>query len=1130
MNAENESPDENARDDALSEVAPDVTEEELGAQMDNIVPSYGYHMTPMVGLGGSAGSIAALEAFFRAMPDDSGMVFVVVLHLSPHHDSVLSEMLQRWTSMRVVQASDGQKAEPNSVYVIPPAKHLTAVDGHLRLSDLDRDFGKRVAVDLFFRSLADSHGPHAAAIVLSGADGDGAIGVKRIKERGGLTIAQDPEQAEYDGMPRAAIASGMVDWVLEAGEMPKRLLDYVLRESALKLPPEDGPPPAVAKAKAAVEPEAAFREILVFLRTRTGRDFSYYKRATILRRISRRMQVNGVNDMAQYLSFLRTHPGESGALLSDLLISVTNFFRDRDAFDALERRIPELFRGKGQGDMVRVWCPACATGEEAYSVAMLLVEHARTLDVPPGIQVFGCDLDDEAVQTARAGIYPEAIAADVSEERLRRFFVKDHRGYRVRRELREMILFATHDLLKDAPFSRLDLVTCRNLLIYLNRDAQNRALDIFHFALNSEGLLFLGLSESVDDGSPMFRVVDKKHRIYAKKSIARIGLPVPTGPSTLLVRHIEEQAAVEHAKRAPPAVVVPPGTFSQTASFPLTPHQSAPERMSWSDLHFKLLERFGPPSILVDREYNIQHLSESAGRFLKMTGGQPTMNLLRLVHPALRIELRALLFRAVQTGEPARGQAIPFGPEGDNVAVDIAVMPAADIAADFMLVTFHTHESADPQPPAGDAAAPESVVHQLERELEQLKGHLRDTVEQYEASTEELKASNEELQAMNEELRSATEELETSREELQSINEELTTVNQEARNKVEELGHANSDLQNLMSATAIATIFLDREMRVMRFTESAAPIFNLIPGDVGRPLSDLQHHINYPELEADATSVLEKLIPVTREVHGPKGMSYLARMLPYRTYDDRIAGVVLTFVDITEREQTKRDLAEDLAATERLRRVAERLADGDGMQALFNDIVDAATFVTHADAGTVQLLDEEKGTLQLLAWKSLGDGLVERFMVVDAAAYTPFADALKKGGRVFKDFMASTPQSRESDEIHLAEGLRCAVSTPLMTRAGRPIGVITTHWKRDHQPTDRELRFLDLLIRQAADAVERQHAMEELRAHVEELQRFNQTAVGREMRMIELKKEINELAQRLGEPPRYSLDFESNVD
>lgn len=355
MNAENDSPSEDrAPDDGRSLVSPDVMEEELGGLMDNIVPSYGYHMTPMVGLGGSAGSIGALETFFRAMPDDSGMVFVVVLHLSLHHDSVLTDMLQRWTKMRVIQVLDGQKTEPNHVYVIPPAKHLTAVDGHLRLADLDREFGKRVAVDLFFRSLADSHGPHAAAIVLSGADGDGAIGVKRIKERGGLTIAQDPDEAEYDGMPRAAIASGMVDWVLETGEMPKRLLDYILHEASLKLPPEEGPPPALTHAKAEAEPEAVFREILVFLRTRTGRDFSYYKRATILRRISRRMQVNGVNDMAQYLRLLRTHPGESGALLSDLLISVTNFFRDRDAFEALEKRIPELFHGKGQGDTVRV--------------------------------------------------------------------------------------------------------------------------------------------------------------------------------------------------------------------------------------------------------------------------------------------------------------------------------------------------------------------------------------------------------------------------------------------------------------------------------------------------------------------------------------------------------------------------------------------------------------------------------------------------------------------------------------------------------------------------------------------------------------------------------------------------------
>ncbi|HYO23372.1 MAG TPA: chemotaxis protein CheB, partial [Lacipirellulaceae bacterium] len=450
----------NGRDEELPPIAPDFVEEEL--RLDNIVPTRGYQLTPLVGLGGSAGSIKALGEFFNAMPHESGMAFVVILHLSPTHESAMAELLARSTSMPVHQAGDGQEIEPNQVYVIPPGKYLTALDGRLKLTEMDDERGRRVAVDLFFRSLADSHGAHSAAIVLSGADGDGALGIKRIKERGGLTIAQEPEEAEYPSMPRTAIETGMVDWVLNISQMPARLIEYRKTAGRLALPSEEGPQPMLVRPVRSDASEGALRDVLSFLRTRTGRDFSYYKRATIVRRVGRRMQVNGLETLPDYLNYLRTHLGEAGALLQDLLISVTNFFRDRDAFEAIERCIPALFEGKTANDSVRVWVPACATGEEAYSFAMLLMEHAGKLEAPPALQVFGCDLDEDAIQFARTGRYPAAIAADVSEARLRHFFVKDHRGYRVRRELRGRVLFAAHDVLNDAPFSRTDLISCRN--------------------------------------------------------------------------------------------------------------------------------------------------------------------------------------------------------------------------------------------------------------------------------------------------------------------------------------------------------------------------------------------------------------------------------------------------------------------------------------------------------------------------------------------------------------------------------------------------------------------------------------------------------------------------------------------
>jgi two-component system CheB/CheR fusion protein len=438
-----------------------------------------------------------LRTFFEAMSPESGLAFVVVIHLSSEHESTLAELLQRSTAMPVIQVQGKTRIEPNSIYVIPPRKALRTMDGYLDLSELPQDPKHRhVAVDLFFRTLADTHGPHAIAVVLSGLDSDGAIGIKRIKERGGLTIAQDPGECEHSGMPRAAIATGMIDWVLPVKEMPGRLLDYTRMEQHLRLPAELPPAPE-AQLRTDGNDEASLRDVLAFLRTRTGRDFSCYKRATILRRIRRRMQVNGVEDLSGYLAYLRTRPGEAGALLQDLLITVTNFFRDSDCFAALEASIPRLFEHKTSSDTLRVWVPACATGEEAYSIAMMLTEHVRTLEAAPQVQIFATDLDEEAIRTAREGIYATTIEADVSEDRLRRFFVKEHNAYRIRREIREMVLFAVHDVLKDSPFSRLELVSCRNLLIYLNREPQNRVLDTFHFALNPGGLLFLGSSEAI---------------------------------------------------------------------------------------------------------------------------------------------------------------------------------------------------------------------------------------------------------------------------------------------------------------------------------------------------------------------------------------------------------------------------------------------------------------------------------------------------------------------------------------------------------------------------------------------------------------------------------------------------------
>lgn len=955
----------------MSQLNPDRAEEALADELDNVVPTHGYQMLPVVGLGGSAGAITALRQFFEAMPADSGMAFVVIVHLSTEHESLLAEILQRSTLMRVVQVRETERLEPNTVYVIPPRKSLTTMkDGTLRLSELPVERGKHVAVDLFFRTLADTHGPHASAIVLSGGDGDGAIGIKRIKERGGLTIIQEPEEAEQGGMPRSAFATGMIDWVLPVADIPARLLKYHELETKLRLPQEEGPQPAKPMPTPPEADESLLREILAFLRARTGRDFSYYKRATIVRRIGRRMQVNGVEDMTAYLDCLRTRPGEAGALLQDLLISVTNFFRDSDCFDALQSQVAALFRGKGLSDSVRVWVAACATGEEAYSVAMLLSEYARTLESPPLIQVFATDLDGGAVQAAREGVYPHTIEADVSEDRLRRFFTRDAHGYRVRRELRETVLFAVHDLLKDSPFSRLDLVTCRNLLIYLTRDAQAHAFDIFHFALRPGGRLFLGTSESVDEDSPMFGLLDKKHGLYVQQPTPRMPPPIASGSSTLaLTFEAQQRHQINGAELAGQAFDL------ETATTRLASNRNTePRNRSWGDMHLRLLEHFAPPSVLVNGDYDILHLSANAGRFLQFSGGEPSRNLLDAVNPGLRIELRALLSQAAQSGHSAEAARVPLELHGQPSIATLRVSPAPDVGTGLYLVVLQP-EAMGQRVDSGRVTLrpePDAVALHLDRELERLKAHLRETIEQYEASTEELQASNEELQAMNEELRSATEELETSREELQSINEELTTVNHELKIKVDELGHANSDMHSLMDATAIATIFLDRELLITRYTPPAVTLFNLIPGDLGRPLMDLSTQLDYPTLVSDAKRVLENLIPIEREVEG-QGSWFLARSRPYRTIEDRIAGVVLTFVDISERKQAEAALRR---SAELMRMVIENARD----YAIFS--TDLTGCITAWNTGAERLLGYSEGEV-------LGGSAEIIFTEEDRAAAVP---------------------------------------------------------------------------------------------------------------------------------------------
>ena len=824
----------------------------------------------VIGIGASAGGLTALRAFFSALPPDTGMCFVVVVHLSPEHESILAPLLQPYTTMPVIQITEQVQMEPDQVYVIPPAKQLIVTDNTLDLIELaspGRTATRMMQIDAFFRSLAENHGD-GGAIILSGSGSDGAVGIQAIKEHGGLLLVQDPNEAEYDGMPRSAIATGLVDVVAPVAELATQLVAAKQMSATIQLPTDGETLSETA--------QQTLNQILAQLRVRTGHDFGGYKQPTLLRRLARRMQLTHITTLTAYLHRLRQDGAEAEALFRDLLINVTEFFRDREAWSALEATIiPQLFAGKGRDDSVRVWAVGCATGEEAYSIAMLLLEYANELVTPPSIQVFASDLGQVALDFAREGCYPEAIAADIPEGRLARFFTKDNSHYRVRPELRESILFTQHNLLQDPPFSRLDLILCRNLLIYIQRDLQEKVFETFYYALRPQGFLFLGNAESAEGATDLFDTLDKRQRLYQRH--ARDG-HTPILPSLPLLPHV---------------VRLPP----------LTPEPMRLSHLSPNVEHQRLLERVAPPSVLVDQDYHVLHLSATAGRYLLQPGGVPTVEVLKLVRPELQVELRAALFRAFEEGKAISTRPVPVRFNGAPHLVYQMVRPhqPAEGPARALIIFLEDETPLTVETMASSQGNElnHNMRQQFEAELHHVQGRLQSMREEYETTVEELRAANEELQSTNEEYKSTLEELETSKEELQSINEELQTINQELKTKIEEVTHAHSDVQNLFIATDIATLFLDRELRVKRYTPSAAELFNLMPPDKGRPIGHLRSNLLYEQLEADAQRVLAHLAPVEREIQSQDNRWFLVRVRPYRTLEDKIDGVVITFIDIT---------------------------------------------------------------------------------------------------------------------------------------------------------------------------------------------------------------------------------------
>jgi two-component system CheB/CheR fusion protein len=826
----------------------------------------------VVGIGASAGGLSALKIFLEHVPQDSGLAFVVVVHLSPDHESHLAELLQPHVRFPVEQVNQTTLLQRNHVYIIPPNANLNAIDTHLRLTKLEERRQERAPIDYFFRTLARAHDGNAIAVVLTGTGSDGTLGVKDIKANGGVVIVQDPNEAEYDGMPQSAIATGLVDFVMPVAEIPASILRFDSVQPRVPVPSDEGEVPP--------DERMLLHKVFAQLRVRTDRDFSRYKRSTVLRRIARRMQLNYIEDLGPYVERLRERPEEARALADDLLITVTHFFRDPDVFERLEKvEIARLFEKRQTPDTVRAWSVGCATGEEAYSLAMVLVEEASKHEAPPQIQVFASDLHSRSLEKAREGFYPGDIATDVNAERLKRFFQQENGGYRIRKELRDLVVFAPHNLLADPPFSRLDLISCRNLLIYLEREVQQDVIELFHYALNPDGTLLLGSAESVD-ASDLFRVEDKRLCIFRKRNVPPREPRLPVFP--LMRTRLGDDGAAHRAQLAAP--------------------------IAYGSLHQRMVEKYAPPSILIGADNKILHLSEHAGRYLVHPGGEPTQSALKMVREELRIELQAALHRAREKKEIFDSKPIPVRFNGHPCPVILHVRPSLESDEEgFALVIFDEREpKAEVEAAlAGPEETESQRVHHLEVELANARQRLQIIIEEYETSREEMKASNEEMQSTNEELRSTMEELETSKEELQSINEELQTVNQQNRLKVEELDQLSSDLQNLLVATDIATLFLDRDLRILRFTPKLGDLFNIRITDRGRPISDLTHRLGYVDLICDAQGVLNRLVPVEHELQDDAGRWYLTRVHPYRSNDDRIEGVVVTFIDITDRKDAE---------------------------------------------------------------------------------------------------------------------------------------------------------------------------------------------------------------------------------
>lgn len=829
----------------------------------------------VVGIGASAGGLEALEQFFRYMPADTGLAFVVVQHLSPDYKSLMVELLAKHTEMKIYRVEDGMQLQPNCIYLIPPKKNMTCFHGKLYLTDQNHNMGLNLPIDIFFRSLAEDFGEKSIGVILSGTGSDGTLGIRAIKGAGGMAMVQEENSAKFDGMPKSAIATGLVDYIVNTEKMGEQLLKYTKHPYVSK---------SEAQNNSILEDEDTYSKILSTIRTQTGIDFTFYKPNTIVRRIERRISVNQIDNIDNYLQLLIQSPSEVDILYKEMLIGVTKFFRDQEAYDILKKKvIPAIFENKHFTDTIRIWVVGCSTGEEAYSLAILFQEQMEKLDQTYDIKIFATDIDKFSIEFASSGIYPESIATDVTEERLHKYFKKNNSSFRVTERIRQMVIFATHNITKDPPFSKIDMISCRNLLIYFQPIMQKKVLSAFRFSLNNNGHLYLGTSESVGELTSFFEPIDSKWKIYSCKE--------GTAPPVVSDFYIP----VMNRKQSET-------TRGEKVMFKL---QS--EDHFLDEINSTLFEEFVPPAVVIDDHQELIHVFNDVNKFMKVPSGKMNLNILNMVYSDISIALGAALHKVQKEQEEITYKDLNYTKDEKIFTINLSVKPIHHKKSNKNLYLVVFAETLQKEHPERNIEIFERDA-KVEHRVADLEQELKYTKENLQATIEELETSNEELQATNEELIASNEELQSTNEELQSVNEELYTVNSEYQNKIEELTELNNDINNWFNITNIGTIFLDLNLRIRKFTPAINQFVNLLDIDLGRSIKHISYNFNYPDFFPDIEDVLRTLIPKEIEVSNGKNSWFLMKMLPYRTVENAVKGVVVTFIDITKLKEFENKL------------------------------------------------------------------------------------------------------------------------------------------------------------------------------------------------------------------------------